>query len=193
MPHHQSVRSFLEHTPNIDPSCYIDPMCTVIGQVTIGKDSSVWPNVSIRGDMHWIKIGKGTSIQDGSVVHVTHAGKYNTDGYPTTIGNHVTVGHKVTLHGCTIEDFCIIGMNSTILDGAIIESNVLLAAGSLVLPNKTLTSGYLWAGRPAQQKRALSDEEMRFLEYSAQNYIKLKNSYLAQARLNDTHASRDPS
>lgn len=182
MQQNNNIRSFENHHPKIDPSCYVDPMSTIIGQVEIGKDSSVWPNVSIRGDMHWIKIGDGTSIQDGTVIHVTHAGDYNEAGHPTAIGNFVTVGHKVTLHGCTVEDFCIIGMDSTVLDGAIIESNVLLAAGSLVLPNKVLTSGYLWAGRPAIQKRALTDEEMAFLEYSAQNYIKLKNQYLAQVK-----------
>ncbi|MGE4348436.1 MAG: gamma carbonic anhydrase family protein [Candidatus Berkiella sp.] len=174
-----NIRSFQGYQPTIDPSVYIDPMCTIIGDVHIGKDSSVWPHVSIRGDMHHIRIGEGTSIQDGSVIHVTHASKYNPDGFATTIGNFVTIGHKVTLHGCTIHDYCIIGMDSIVLDGAVIESQVLLAAGSLVPPKKVLKSGYLWAGRPAQIKRPLTEEELSFFEYSAKNYIKLKDQYLA--------------
>lgn len=174
------VRSFETHHPDIAPSAYIDPMATVIGQVLIGKDASIWPHASIRGDVHWIQIGEGTSIQDGTVIHVTHAGPYHPDGYPTQIGSFVTVGHKATLHGCTIEDLCVIGMDSIVLDGAHIEKNVLLAAGSLVLPGKTLTSGMLWAGRPAVAKRPLTPEEMAFFEYSAQQYIELKNRYLAE-------------
>lgn len=173
-----NIRSFQDHHPVIDPSAYIDPMCAIIGDVHIAKDSSVWPHVSIRGDMHSIRIGEGTSIQDGSVIHVTHAGKYNPTGFGTTVGNFVTIGHKVTLHGCTIHDYCVIGMDSIVLDGAIIESHVLLGAGSLVLPNKVLCSGYLWAGRPAQMKRPLTEEELSFFEYSAKNYIKLKDLYL---------------
>lgn len=178
MQHLPPIRTFQQHTPKVDPSVYVDSTSCIIGQVSIGKDSSVWPHVSIRGDMHWIEIGEGTSIQDGSVIHVTHAGVYNPDGYPTIIGNFVTVGHKVTLHGCTVQDLCIVGMDSIVLDGAVIETNALLAAGSLVPPNKIITGGFLWAGRPAQQKRALTAQEMAFFEYSAQNYIKLKNQYL---------------
>lgn len=173
-------RSFNNHQPQVDDSAYIDPQSAIIGQVTIGKDSSVWPFASIRGDMHWIRIGEGTSIQDGTVIHVTHAGPYNPAGFPTQIGNFVTIGHNVILHGCTVHDLCIIGMGSTILDGAVIQPNVLLAAGSLVLPNKVLESGYLWAGRPAEKKRALTKEEIAFFEYSAQNYINLKNKYLSK-------------
>ncbi len=172
------IRTFDTHHPDIASTAYIDPMATVIGQVSIGKDSSIWPYVSIRGDMHHIDIGEGTSIQDGTVIHVTHAGDFNPDGYPTKVGDFVTVGHKVTLHGCTVGDYCIIGMDSTILDGAMIENNVLLAAGSLVLPGKTLKSGYLWAGRPAVAKRPLTETEMSFFEYSAQNYIQLKHKYM---------------
>lgn len=172
------VRTFETYHPDIAPSAYIDPMASVIGQVTIGKDSSVWPHASIRGDVHWIQIGEGTSIQDGSVIHVTHVGRYNPDGFPTKIGDFVTVGHKVTLHGCTIDDLSIIGMDSTILDGAHVEKNVLLAAGSLVLPGKTLTGGMLWAGRPAVAKRPLTEEEMAFFQYSAEQYVSLKEKYM---------------
>ena len=178
MQNNTAIRPFENHAPKIDPSAYVDPKCSIIGQVTIGKDSSIWPFASLRGDMHWVSIGEGSSIQDGSVIHVTHAGQYNPKGFPTRIGNFVTVGHKVTLHGCTVQDLCVIGMDSVILDGAVIESNVLLAAGSLVLPNKVLESGYLWAGRPAEKKRALTKEEIAFFEYSAKNYIKLKDQYL---------------
>lgn len=173
------IRTFQNHTPELDKTVYADPQCSIIGDVKIGKDSSVWPMAVIRGDMHAIRIGEGTSIQDGTVIHVTHAGKYNPQGYATHVGNFVTVGHQVTLHGCTVQDYCVIGMGSTILDGAVIEHQVLLAAGSLVLPNKILKGGFLWAGRPAEQKRPLTPEEIAFFEYSAQNYIKLKNQYLS--------------
>lgn len=176
----KNIRSFLNHTPRIAKTAYIDPASTIIGQVMIGEDSSVWPGVSIRGDMHRIEIGAQTSIQDNCVCHITHDSEHHPGGFPLTIGNEVTVGHKAMLHGCTIGDLCIIGIGAIILDGVIIEPETILAAGSIVPPGKILQSGYLYLGSPAIQKRPLTPEERAFLRYSADNYVKLKNQYLAQ-------------
>lgn len=175
------VRSYLRHQPKIGQNTYIDPQAAVIGNVHIGEDSSVWPFASIRGDVHSIQIGHRTSIQDGCVLHVTHAGQYNPEGYSLSVGSDVTVGHKVTLHGCTILDFCIIGMDSCILDGAVVEHEVMVGAGSLVPPGKILTSGHLWLGRPAIMKRPLTAEELNFIRYSARQYVNLKNQYLGKS------------
>jgi len=150
----------------------------VIGDVEIGDDSSIWPLVAIRGDMHKIKIGKRTSIQDGSVLHITHAGPYNPDGFPLTIGSDVTVGHKALLHGCTVKDRVLIGMGAIVMDGAIVEEDVILAAGSIVPPGKVLASGFLYRGSPAKQTRPLSEKEKSFFTYTASNYVKLKNQHI---------------
>lgn len=173
------VRMYQKTSPIIGERSYIDPLAAIIGQVTIGQDSSVWPFASIRGDMHFITIGDRTSIQDNSVLHITHAGEYHPQGAPLIIGNDVTVGHRVILHGCTIKDRVIVGMGSIVLDDAVIESNVILGAGSLVPPGKVLESGYLWLGAPVMKKRPLTEEEKKFIEYSANNYVKLKDHYLA--------------
>ncbi len=174
-----SVRTFKQYRPKIASDAYIDESAQIIGQVDIGRDSSIWPNTTIRGDVNWIKIGANTSIQDGSVLHVTHNHPdKHPGGYPLTIGSQVTVGHHVILHGCTIEDNCLIGMGAIVLDGAHLEKNVFLAAGALVPPNKRLESGYLYVGSPAKQIRALNDEDIKGLQYSADHYVKLKNDYL---------------
>jgi carbonic anhydrase/acetyltransferase-like protein (isoleucine patch superfamily) len=136
----------------------------------------------VRGDIHQITIGERTSIQDGSVLHVTHDSEYHPGGAPLTIGDDVTVGHKVTLHACTLSSLCIIGMGSIILDNAVVESDVILGAGSLVPPGKTLTSGYLWLGSPAIKKRPLTEQELAFIRYSAKSYVKLKNQHLEQKK-----------
>ncbi|MDZ4262775.1 MAG: gamma carbonic anhydrase family protein, partial [Pseudomonadota bacterium] len=148
-----------------------------IGAVTIGADSSIWPTVVIRGDVHKITIGARTNIQDGSVIHVTADNEYNPGGHPTIIGNGVTIGHRAILHACTVEDFALIGMNATILDGAIIRAKALVGAGSVVSPGKVIEGGYLWLGTPAKKIRALTEKELAYLEYSAQHYIDLKNKY----------------
>jgi carbonic anhydrase/acetyltransferase-like protein (isoleucine patch superfamily) len=174
------LRPYLKHFPKIGENTYIDPQSAVIGNVVIGKDSSIWPFACIRGDVQAITIGSRTSIQDGCVLHVTHDSQYHPGGFPLHVGDDVTVGHKATLHACTILDACIIGMDSIILDGAIIESDTILGAGTLVPPGKKLPSGFLWVGSPCVQKRPLTPEEIAFIRYSAQNYVKLKNDYLAQ-------------
>lgn len=172
------LRRYKNILPTIGFKTYIDESAVVIGDVVIGEDSSVWPLCVIRGDVNKIRIGARTNIQDGSIVHVTHESKDNR-GFGTSVGDDVTVGHRVTLHGCTVESLCLIGMGSTILDGAIVRSRVLLGAGSLVTEGKDLEGGYLWMGRPAKKVRELTDAELRMLEYSARHYMRLKDDYLA--------------
>jgi len=171
-------RTYQGYTPKLGKGAYIDPDAVVIGDVTLGADSSVWPCAVIRGDMHSIRIGERTSIQDNSVLHITHAGPFNPDGYPVSIGDDVTVGHSVTLHGCTLGNRILVGIGSTILDGVTVEDEVVIGAGTLVPPGKTLESGYLYMGSPCKQVRPLKDKERAFFRYSADNYVSLKNVYL---------------
>jgi carbonic anhydrase/acetyltransferase-like protein (isoleucine patch superfamily) len=173
-----AIRNYLQFSPSIGKNVLIDPTAIVIGDVEIGDDSSIWPLVAIRGDMHKIKIGERTSIQDGSVLHITHAGPFNPDGFPLTIGSDVTVGHKALLHGCTIKDRVLVGMGAIVMDGAVIHENVILAAGSIVPPGKILESGYMYRGSPAKQIRPISEKEKTFFTYTANNYVKLKNQHI---------------
>ena len=173
-----TIRSYKGKSPNIDARAYVDESAAVIGHVELGEDVSIWPMCSIRGDVNEISIGARSNIQDGSVIHVTHRFSELPDGHATRIGSDVTVCHKVMLHGCTIEDLCLIGMDSIVLDGAIIRSRVLLGAGSLVPEGKELEGGYLWLGRPAKKMRELTEQELKWFEYSARNYVKLKNDYM---------------
>ena len=176
-----SIRTFQEHTPALGERVFVDPSAVLIGDIEIGEDSSVWPLTVIRGDMHRIRIGKRSSIQDGSVLHITHAGPFNPDGFPLTIGDEVTVGHKVTLHGCTLGSRILVGMGSIVMDGAVVEDEVIIGAGSLVPPGKTLESGYLYVGSPVKQARPLTDKERSFFNYTAGNYVKLKDQHLAES------------
>lgn len=174
-----SIRPYKGISPNIDDTAYIDEDASIIGDVTIGKDSSVWPAVAIRGDVHKITIGERTNIQDGSVLHVTADNEFNPGGYPLVIGNDVTVGHSAILHACTIGNFSLIGMGATILDGAVINDEVMVAAGSVVSPGKKLESGFMYLGSPARQVRPLKEKEIEYLHYSSLHYVKLKNNYMA--------------
>jgi len=174
----QNIRAFKKHLPEIAESAYIDPAAVVIGDVVIGADSSVWPMVAIRGDVNSIRIGERTNIQDGSVLHVTHDGPLAPGGFALSIGSDVTVGHKAVLHACTVEDKCLIGMGSVVLDGAVISSGCILGAGSVVSPGKVLEGGYLYLGTPARKIRELNQKEKDFLSYSAKHYVSLKNDYL---------------
>ncbi len=173
-----SIRSFEQHTPHIHSTVYVDDTALVIGDVEIGEDSSVWPMSVIRGDIQRIRIGARTSIQDGAVIHVTHDSRFCPGGQPTLIGNDVTVGHKVILHACTIEDYCLIGMGSIVMDKAVVRSRVTIGAGSVVPPGKVLESGFLYVGSPVKQVRPLNERELEFLEYSAQNYRRLRERHL---------------
>lgn len=172
-----TIRNFNHKKPNIHSSTFIDESALVLGDVTIGENCSVWPMTVVRGDVNAIKIGSGTNIQDSSVLHVTHDGPYNPGGYDLKIGDNITIGHSVILHGCQIENSCLIGMGSTIMDGVVIETNNIIGAGSLVTPNKHLESGYLWMGSPARKIRKLTSEEIDSIKYSAINYVKLKTQY----------------
>ena len=163
--------------PQLAPGAWVHPRATVIGEVSLGVDSSVWPGAVIRGDVNSISIGDATNIQDGSVLHVSHKTVSDPLGGPLTIGARVTVGHTVILHACTIEDACLIGMGSIILDRALIKTHVLLGAGSLVPEGKVLESGYLYLGRPAKQVRLLSEAELAYFDYSARHYVQLAQSY----------------
>ena len=167
--------------PSQGERVFVDPASTVIGEVTLGNDSSVWPGAVVRGDMHHIVIGARTSVQDNAVLHITHDSAFNPGGFPLTLGDDVTVGHQAMLHGCTIGDRVMIGMQTMIMDGAVVESDVMLAAGSLVSPGKRLASGWLYRGRPARAVRELTAKEIEFLPYVAGNYVKLKDQYLDEA------------
>ena len=168
-----AIRDYLAVKPVIDASAYVDEAALVIGEVTIGRQSSVWPMTVVRGDVNHIVIGDETNIQDGSVLHVTHKNEHKPEGNPLLIGDRVTVGHKVMLHGCQIGNDCLIGMGSVVMDGVVIEDNVLIGAASLVPPGKHLESGYLYLGNPIKRVRALSEQELSYFSYSAQHYVKL--------------------
>lgn len=175
-----TLRHYQGQSPRLGKKVFVDPSAVVLGDVEIGDESSVWPMVVIRGDMHRIRIGQYTSIQDGSVLHITHAGPYNPDGFPLLIGDHVTVGHQAMLHGCTLGNRILVGMGAMVMDGAVVEDEVIIGAGSLVPPGKVLKSGYLYVGRPAQQARELTEKERAFFVYTAENYARLKDKHLEE-------------
>lgn len=175
-----TVRTYQDTTPKLGNAVFIDPTAVVLGDVELGDDVSVWPLTVIRGDMHRIRIGNRTSIQDGSVLHITHAGPFNPDGFPLIIGDDVTVGHQAMLHGCTIGSRVLVGMGAMVMDGAIVEDDVIIGAGSLVPPGKTLKSGHLYVGRPVKEVRELTEKEMSFFTYTAGNYVKLKDAHIAE-------------
>ncbi len=173
----KNIRRFESFTPQIDETAFIDESAVVTGNVSIGKDSSVWPCCSVRGDIHSITIGERTNIQDGCILHVTHDSEYAPGGFKLTVGDEVTVGHNVVLHACTVEDLCLIGMGSVVLDGAVVQSGAMVGAGSLVPPKKVLEGGFMWLGSPVKKVRELTDKEKSFLKYSARHYVKLKNRH----------------
>lgn len=175
-----AIRLYKDISPTLGKRVYVDEAAVVIGDVVLADDCSVWPMAVIRGDVNQIRIGRRSNIQDGTVVHVTHSYSGNPEGHAVHIGDDVTIGHNVTVHGCTIEDRCLIGIGSTILDGAVIHANVLLGAGSLVSEGKELDSGFLYVGTPAKKVRELTNDEMAWFEYSAKHYQNLKNDYLSQ-------------
>ena len=156
--------------PKIDDSCFVSPSADIIGNVEIGEDSSVWFQVVIRGDVNHIKIGKRTNVQDGSVLHVTRD-KPPMKGSPLMIGDDITIGHRVTLHGCTLKNRILVGMGASILDGAVINDDSIVAAGSLVTKDKVFPAKSLIQGSPAKVVRELTSEEIAFLKISADNYV----------------------
>lgn len=174
------IRSFKNITPVLGNNVYIDDSAVVIGDVLVGDDVSIWPTTVIRGDVESIRIGDGTNVQDGSVLHVSHAGDYSPQGHPLTIGKGVTIGHRAVVHACTVGNYCLIGIGAIIMDDAVLEDYVMLGAGALVPPGKKLESGYLYVGSPAKQARPLKDTEKQFLEYSYKHYMHLKDEYLVE-------------
>ena len=158
--------------PAIGPGVFLATGSQVIGDTEIGEESSVWFNVVLRGDCNFIRVGERTNIQDGSVVHVTNS------LHPTYIGNDVTIGHGVILHGCRIGNLCLIGMGAIIMDGVNIPDNCLVAAGSLVTPGKQFNPGTLIKGNPAREARALTDKELAELKRSVQYYLEYKQGYM---------------
>ena len=177
-----SIRTFAGNTPSIHDTAYVDPTALLIGDISVAAETFVLPMVVARGDVNSISIGAYTNVQDGSVLHVNSDSPIQPGGSPLTIGDHVTVGHKVLLHGCTIGNHCLIGMCSTIMDMVIVEDNVMVAAGSLVTPGKHLESGFLYAGTPARQVRELKSVEYEMIKYSAQHYSKLKSAHREAAK-----------
>ncbi|WP_019213357.1 gamma carbonic anhydrase family protein [Yersinia massiliensis] len=177
-----AIRPYLQDFPTLGARVMIDRSSVIIGNVILGDDVSIWPLVAIRGDVNQVVIGARSNIQDGSVLHVTHKSEHNSEGDPLIIGEDVTVGHKAMLHGCTIGSRVLVGMGSILLDGAIIEDDVMIGAGSLVAPGKRLTSGFLYMGSPAKQIRPLTPAELEGLLYSAGNYVRWKDDYLAETK-----------
>lgn len=175
-------RPFKDKQPIIGNNVYIDPTAVVIGDVDIGDDVSIWPTCVIRGDVESISIGAGSNVQDGAVLHVSHAGDYSSTGHKLIIGEGVTIGHRAVVHGCTIGKFCLIGIGAIVMDGAELGDYVMLGAGALVPPGRKLESGHLYVGAPARPIRELNDSEKAFLEYSYQHYVHLKNQYLSAER-----------
>lgn len=172
------LRPYLNILPQLAEGAYVDDHAVVVGDVHIGEDSSLWPGVAARGDVNRIVIGSRTNIQDNSVLHVTHQGPYSPEGFPLIIGDEVTAGHRVILHGCHIHHRVLIGMGCIILDGAVIKEDVIIGAGSLVPEGKILESGYLYFGSPVVQRRPLTEAEKERIVYSAHYYVKIKNNYL---------------
>ncbi|MFZ9035689.1 MAG: gamma carbonic anhydrase family protein [Francisellaceae bacterium] len=173
----KNIRPFNQITPEIAPSAYVDPAATIIGNVSIGNDSSIWPNVSIRGDLLKISIGNNSNVQDNSVIHTTRFYDKSGKGFDVVVGDGVTIGHSVTLHGCHIGNRVLVGMGAIVLDGVVVEDDVMIAAGSVVTPGKRLQSGYLYLGSPAKQARALTDAEKDMIKKNAIDYVETKNQY----------------
>jgi carbonic anhydrase/acetyltransferase-like protein (isoleucine patch superfamily) len=178
-----NLRPYRGVLPQLGARVFVDLAAVVVGDVSLGDDSSVWPCAVIRGDVAAIRVGARTSVQDGVVLHVTHDGPYTPGGRGLVIGDDVTIGHNAVLHACTVGNACLIGMGATVLDGVVIEDEVIVAAGAVVPPGKHLPTRTLWAGNPARQMRALSADQAARLRYGAQHYVHMKDEYLAAAQI----------
>jgi len=177
-----TIRPYLDQFPSLGERVYVDPVATVIGQVTLGDDVSIWPGCVVRGDVNFIRIGARSNIQDGTVIHVSHDGPHaKLGGFATVIGADVTIGHKAIIHACRIEDAVLIGMGAVLLDGAVVRKHGFVGAGALLAPGKVVGEAELWLGNPARKVRVLSDAEIEGLYYSAQHYVRLKDQYLTDA------------
>ncbi|MEO6154508.1 MAG: gamma carbonic anhydrase family protein [Thermomonas sp.] len=173
------LRPYLQHLPSVGGRVFVDPDATVIGDVVLGDDVSIWPGTIVRGDVNFIRIGARTNIQDGTVVHVSHDGPHaKLGGFATIIGEDVTIGHKAIIHACRNEDAVLIGMGAIVLDGAVVMKHGFVGAGALIAPGKIVGEGELWLGNPGKKVRMLSDAEIEALYYSAGHYVRLKDQYL---------------
>jgi carbonic anhydrase/acetyltransferase-like protein (isoleucine patch superfamily) len=178
-PMNRNIRPFDGHVPLVPASAYVDPAAVVIGEVALGENVSIWPCAVVRGDVNHIRIGANSNVQDFAMLHVTHKRDSDPEGVPLIIGNNVTIGHHVTLHGCTIGDEVLVGIGTIVLDRVIIEPRVLIGAGSLVPPGKRLESGWLYLGNPVKQVRRLSEGELAHFKYSAEHYMRLAAKHRA--------------
>ena len=175
-----NVRPYRETAPQLGARVYVDPAATVIGDVVLGDDVSVWPATVIRGDVNHVRIGARTSVQDGSVIHVSHAGPHaKLGGFATIVGADVTIGPKAILHACTIEDAVLVGMGAIVLDGVVVRRHAMIGAGAVVPPGREVGEGELWVGSPARCVRRLTEAQIEGLHYSAGHYVRLKDEYLA--------------
>lgn len=165
---------YLGKKPKLHKTVFVSEGVQIVGDVTIGKDSSIWFNSVIRGDVNFVRIGERTNVQDNSVIHVTY------EKFPTIIASNVTIGHAAIIHGCTIDDFCLIGMGAILLDGSRIGEHSLVAAGSLVKEGFSVPAGSLAAGVPARIVRKLKESEIERLEESAQHYVDYAANYRAK-------------
>lgn len=172
------IRTFQGITPTIPKSCFIEATAVVIGDVVMGEDSSVWFNAVIRGDVHYIRIGSRTNIQDLCMLHVTH------DTHPLIIGNEVTVGHHVVLHGCTIQDRVLVGMGAIVMDGAVIGEDSVVGAGALVVEGTVVPPKSLILGSPARVRRSVTDKELAWIKESAENYVRYARQYFSDSGRN---------
>ena len=175
-----NIRPYRDWKPVLGQRVFIDPAATVIGRVTIGDDSSVWPGAVLRGDVNRIEVGARTSIQDGSILHVASDRLAGDGGTPLLIGDEVTVGHRVILHACTVGRRCLVGMGAILMDGAVVGEESIIGAGSLVPAGRKIPPRTLWIGSPARQARALTDVEVSYLAESAAHYVALKDDYLSR-------------
>ena len=174
------IRPYKGILPTLGARSYVDPAATVIGDVVLGDDVSIWPGTIVRGDVNFIRVGARTNIQDGTVVHVSHDGPHaKLGGFATRIGSDVTIGHKAVIHACTIEDAVLVGMGAIVLDGAVVKKHGFVGAGALIPPGKVVGEGELWLGNPARKARLLTEAEIEALYYSAGHYVRLKDEYLA--------------
>ncbi|HST44646.1 MAG TPA: gamma carbonic anhydrase family protein [Luteimonas sp.] len=175
-----NIRPHLDRYPQLGPRVYVDRAATVIGDVALGADASLWPGVVVRGDVNFVRIGARSNIQDGCVVHVSHDGPHaRLGGFATVIGDDVTVGHNAVIHACRLEDATLVGMGAIVLDGAVVKRHGFVGAGALVAPGKIVGEGEMWLGNPARRVRMLSEAEIEGLYYSAAHYVRLKDGYLA--------------
>lgn len=172
-----TISRFNEKRPRLGAGAFVHDLALAVGDVTLGEESSLWPGVVARGDVHFIRIGRRSNVQDGAVLHVTQPETAGEDGYPLIIGDDVTIGHRAVVHGCTVGNRVLIGIGAIVLDGAVIEDDVVIGAGSVVAPGKRLESGYLYLGTPARRARPLSDTDRRSIALGARHYVDLKTHY----------------